>query len=144
MSTTIHAQIEVKKDNRWLHFASPIVHTDYIFFAAINGEGIDYLRDSVREKIHPNASGKGLPDDISEVTAVCYQMDKESYHLHDEGFLSTQDLRNLQQNIWDIYYFDPKSAWDLEEHFFKTYINGNAIASHQGWDDVRIVFWYDH
>lgn len=143
MGTTIHAHIEVKKDNRWLHFAAPHVTQDYLLFAAINGEGLEWFRESVKERICPQASVTGLPDDLSEITAFCYEQDKASCKLHGEGALTTEDLIRLQAHLKEINdsIYD---KYDLEEHIFRTYINGNAIASHQGWDDVRIVFWYDH
>lgn len=142
MSTTMHAHIEVKKNGKWLHFAAPTVQTNYILFAAINGEQIEDLRHP--ERITPQASIKGLPDDLSEVTKFCHEQDSESYYLHGEGALTAEDLENLQEHLWEINEYDPKAKWDLDTEIFRTYINGNAICAHQGWDDVRIVFWYDH
>lgn len=143
MSTTIHAHIEVKKGDRWLHFAAPFVDKNYLLFAAINGERIEDFRESMRERIIPQASINHLPTDLSEVTRLCYQQDNEGYRLHGMGCLTATDIRNLQQHLNDINENSCK-RYDLEEDVFKTYINGNSIASHQGWDDVRIVFWYDN
>lgn len=144
MGTTMHAHIEVKKNGRWFHFAAPIVPQNYFFFAVVNGEGLEYFRPSVREIIHPIASINELPNDMSEVTEFCYNQDKESFHVHGEGVLLAPDLRGLQYHLWDANEYDPKGKWDIDEVFFRTYINGNSIILHQGWDDVRVIFWYDH
>lgn len=147
MGCTMHAHIEVKRDGRWLHYGAPDVQRDYIVFAVISGERIDSFRKSTREQIIPQASVKGLPDNMSEVTEFCYQQDKEGVSVHGEGVLTAEDLKNLQKHLNEL-----SERWcgrrctdyDLEEGIFKTYINGNTIALHQGWDDVRIVFWYDN
>lgn len=146
MGTTIHAHIEVKKNNKWLHFAAPNVESNYIVFAAINGERLEDFRESVRTKIHPQASITGLTDDISEVTAFCYEQDKKGYSIHGEGILTSNDIRNLQKHLYEINEQEQNylHKYDLDETIFRTYINGNAISAHQGWDDVRIVFWYDN
>lgn len=143
MGTTIHAHIEVKRNGRWLHFGAPNVKTDCLVFAAINGEGLGYMRESARERIYPKASVVGLPSDISEVTQHCYLQNAANMHLHGEGALTSDDLYALQEHLKEINDNYCK-RYDLEEDIFNTYINGNCIASHEGWDDARIVFWYDH
>lgn len=124
MSTTMHAHIEVKRGNAWLHFAAPTVEPNYDLFEAMGG-GRQY--GNVK-----NLAVMGLPDNISEVTRFCYGQDKENMHLHRAGWIDTEAMCFITRNIADI------------EETFHTYINGNAIVSHDGWDDVRIVFWYDH
>lgn len=142
MGTTLHAHIEVKKNNTWFHFAAPDVERNYILFAAMNGERINSIPSSY--KIKPQASHHGLPADITEVTKICYEQDKKGYHIHGEGTLTAENIKNLQNHLWEVFPHVPKKELDLEETIFHTYINGNTIASHHGWDDVRIVFWYDN
>lgn len=140
----MHAHIEVRKGPQWFHFAAPIIPQNYIFYAAVNGEGLKDFRESIRNRIQPQASQRGMPFCMSEVTVACYQQDKKDYQLHGEGCLHAKDLEKLQQHLWEINEFDPKAKWDLEEQFFHTYIGGNALAAHDGWDDVRVIFWYSH
>lgn len=143
MGTTIHAHIEVKRANKWLHYGAPNVPQDYLLFAAINGERRDDFRESMRVRITPQASIQGLPNDLSEITAFCYEQDRKSCRLHGEGALTAEDLKHLQTHLRTIN-DNMHKRYDLEEDVFYHYINGNCIASHQGWDDVRIVFWYDN
>ncbi len=142
MGTTIHAHIEVKRGNRWLHYGAPNVDRNYFVFACISGERKEDLREPIRSRIKPQASITGLPDDMSEVTKFCYNQDKHGMITHGEGVLTADNLRSLQSHLREDNDFYIR--YDLEEDVFRTYINGNSIASHQGWDDVRIVFWYDN
>lgn len=99
MGTTIHAHIEVKKNNTWFHYATPDVNRNYMLFAATNGERLEDFRPSVRDKIIPQASIKGLPDDISDITKICYEYDINGRHVHGEGALTANDIRNLQRHL---------------------------------------------
>lgn len=146
MGTTMHTHIETKKDGKWLHYGAPAVARDYAVFAAINGKRLDCLDEMLRKDIRPQASIKSLPDDMSEVTKICYEQDKESYYLRDEGILTAKDIENLQAHLDELREKHPHwiGSCDLEEDIFRTYIADSAIASHRGWDDVRIVFWYDN
>lgn len=144
MGTTMHAHIEVKKNNTWLHYGAPDVSRNYLLFAAINGEQLEDFRPSVRDKIIPQASIKGLPDDISDVTKLCHEYDMDRYHVHGEGTLTANDILNLQNHLYELneMTLNYQNKWCLET-LFKTYINDGTIAGHKGWDDVRIVFWYE-
>ena len=145
MATTIHAHIEVKKDGKWLHYGNPDVNTNYILFACINGlDKEEFKQRYFYHLIHPAAKVNELPDDISEVTKICLEMDKSDHaRLRGFGVLDSEDIEKLQQNINEINKSSVKQC-DLEEDIFKTYIGGGAIAQHRGFDDVRIVFWFDH
>lgn len=144
MGTTIHAHIEVKKNNTWFHYATPDVNRNYMLFAATNGERLEDFRPNVRDKIIPQTSIKGLPDDISDITKICYEYDINGRHVHGEGALTANDIRNLQRHLYELNEMELnyQNKWCLET-LFKTYINDGTIASHKGWDDARIVFWYD-
>lgn len=141
MGTTLHSHIEVKKDGIWYHFAAPAVERDYLVFAAISGERLDSLSESLQKRVKPQASVKGLPNDLSLVTRVSYEQDK-GLGLHGEGVLTSTDIKNLQEHLWE---FDDRNGYrlDLEWNIFRTYISSSAIHVHKGWDDARIVFWYD-
>ena len=135
MGTTMHAHIEVKKDGKWFHYAAPNVLHDYVVYACINGTG----REIIDRKVMPVAKINEIPDNISEVTRICLETDCKNYRLHGFGVLDCDDMKELQKQLRDIF-----ENYDLEEDVFKTYIGGNAICIHAGFDDARIVFWFDH
>lgn len=141
MGTEMHAHIEVLRNDVWYHFAAPIL-TNRIIFAAINGKSIECFEESFQKKIHPKASCKGFPSNASEVTKICYKHDEKACCLNGAGVLTSDDINALQDHLWKLHEYEPRSHWMLEE-LFHTYINGGKIEDHHGWDDARIVFWYD-
>lgn len=158
MGTTMHAHIEVKKDEKWLHYGCPDVQRNYLVFACINGMRKDSFENEpeLYNKIRPVITKSAIPDDIyslpediSEVTKICLEMDRNDYMLKGFGILNSEDLKNLQQQLNELY--DQFSFLtclskrpDLEEDVFKTYIGGGSIAAHRYFNDVRIVFWFDN
>lgn len=134
----MYAHVEVKKDGRWSHFAAPAVDRDYAVFASVSGERLEDVKDELKGRIVRQASVKGIPQDVSDVTAVCYAQDKEGYHVHGEGVLTAGDLVRLQRQLYEL-----GLGLSLEDDVFKTYISDDTIAAHLGWDDARVVFWYE-
>lgn len=144
MGCDIHAHIEVKKDGIWHHFSTPKIERNYHLFAVIAGVRMDLAREN--EHIRPVAKVHRLPDDISLVTKCCHEQDK-SLGIHDTGILTAHDLVMLQEELYRLNPHVERTGidqYDLEHSIFKTYINGNTLAQHQGWDDVRIIFWFDN
>lgn len=91
----------------------------------------------------PVVEPKGLPEDMSEMTQYCYQMSEEdNYNVHHQGWLSSDELWQLQQKLWDMNPTADRWEYDLEEEYFHCYIRGNAVSSHQGFDDSRLIFWF--
>ncbi len=145
MGTTMHAHIEVKKNGTWLHYACPNVTRNYLFFAFVNGTRKEDFENQpdVYNKINPVCRINKIPDDISEVTSICLDMDAEVYRIKRFGVLEGSDLETLQHRLWKFNdSIDPE--WDLEDGLFNTYIGGNSIAGHNGFDDVRVIFWFDN
>jgi len=146
MGCIIHVHIEVKKDGVWHHFGAPTVNQNYELFAVIAGERLDDFRDSERQKIRPVAKIHSLPEDISLVTCISYEQDK-GLGIHNIGVLTADDLIKLQDQLYELNPWVDRTACsklDLEWSLFHTFINGNILADHQGWDDLRIVFWFDN
>ncbi len=141
MSTTMHAHIEVKKNGKWLHFGAPKGLTDGLVHAVINGVSIDTF--NTHGRIHPVCRINSLPEDMTEITKICLEEDRKDYRIHDEGMLEACDIEKLQKEL-DNFRPEPLSHYDLEHNIFYTYICNGAIAAHRGFDDVRIIFWYDH
>lgn len=134
MGTTMHAHIEVKKGNEWLHFNAPDVERDYLLFLTMGCNRAKEYYPHVKDMMTEHK----LPDDMAPVTRFCYDIDKQYYRIHSECFITSDDLRKLQQ-----YWRDMGWNYDMEE-IFHTYIGCNAIAAHNYFDDSRIILWYDH
>lgn len=142
MGTTMHAHIEVKKAEKWLHYGNPAIRRDYAVFACINGTRSDGLDLDVY-RIQPVCGTREIPDDISEVTKTCLEYDSGAYKIHGTGVIGSEELKTLQKNLRTV--FGPQNPnYDLEEGVFRTYINSGSIASHAGFDDVRVIFWFDN
>lgn len=137
MGASIHMHIEVKKNGRWLHYSAPAINRDRTFFGMVAG-----LDTGIKPVVQP----KGLPDDLSKVTLACLEQDKESYKVHHATWLDADELFDLQDALKA--YHEPLGhgplQYDLEYAYFNTYINGNSVARPQGWDDVRLVAWFDN
>lgn len=146
METTMHAHIEVKKNNKWMHYGCPDVTRNYLVFACVNGmrKGEFSDRPEIYERICPVARVDRIPGDISEVTRLCLESDSGDYQLKGFGMLDSDDLYRLQNLLWSFpgKYGDPD--FDLEGGIFKTYINGGSIMDHRGFDDARVLFWFDN
>jgi hypothetical protein len=143
----MHAHIEVKKDGKWLHYGCPDITRNYLIFACINGMRKEWFEDNpkVYERIQPVAKTDKLPDDMTEITRICLDMDRSDYRLKGYGVLDADDLYRLQKLLWSMPGVKSGATeYDLEESFFKTYIGGGAIAVARGFDDVRVIFWYDN
>lgn len=149
MGCDIHAHIEVKHDGKWQHFAAPNMECRPLLFAVMAG----VRKDDVEECLHhmdPSvittvAWKEGLPDDISYVTRVCHKTDANDYKLHHEGWLDRQTIVDLQKELLRYRgHISRYGPMDLEEDIFHTYISGGSIAAHRGFEDVRIVFWFDN
>lgn len=148
MGATMHAHIEVKKNGIWHHYASPNITRDYLVFACINGTRKEAFEGSpdIYKQINPvTGQVQTLPNDMSEVTRICLDIDRELYILKSFSVLSAEDLETLQKRLNEIVYrCVPERAMDLEEDIFKTYIGGGSIAAHRGFDDVRVILWFDN
>ena len=142
MGCFMRTHIEVKKNGRWYHLSQPMVRQDYYLYTVIAG-----VRADNYPRVKPVANIHTIPDDISFVTQMCLEQDKSGYFIHDEGVLTAEDLQLLQDRLYE---YNPSiqrtgcDELDLEESVFRTYINGNTLSEHQGWDDLRIVFWFDN
>lgn len=145
MGSNISAHIEVKRDGVWHHLGQPRIDRDYLLFAAIGGERIGcFAASPIRDLIKPVASVKVLPDDISLVTRIGYEYDKNR-GLHNISVLTAEDLPMLQDQLYKLRpEVSPMGCdeLDLEWSIFRTFVNGSALADHPGWDDLRIVCWF--
>ncbi len=135
MGATIHMHIEVKKDGQWQQYSAPSIFRDGQFFDLLAGiYGVDF----------PVVPLKGLPDDLSSLTQYCYELDTKSYRPHHQGWLSSDELQQLQRRLLELNPAVHPLDVDLEVSYFHCYINGGSVASHQGFEDSRLIFWFDN
>lgn len=74
-------------------------------------------------------SGKnqGLPRDANLITRGSYDENKQQGHgPRGEGWLDSNDLKTLSPDV------------------FRKRINGRPIADHAGFEDARVVFWFEN
>lgn len=133
MGASIHMHLEVKSDGKWLHYAAPHIFRNPRVFDAMAGL---YGGQPVRPV-------SGLPADLSEITRFCHEQDSGNFRLHHEGCLDADGIHALRERLrqTDLPHELPI---DLEDDVLHCYINGNGFESHQGWDDARLVFWFDN
>lgn len=133
----MHAHIEVLKEETW-HHLTEVTLTNFILIAAINGQDLEYLRESIRSRITPQAMSNEIPKDATELTRICYEYDQN--RVISKGHMTKTDLVCLQEHLHEINPYADKSKWKLE-HLFRTTIHNGTLAEHIGFDDVRIIFW---
>lgn len=143
MGQNIHAHIEVKIYDEWHHFAAPRVVRDYKLYGLL---GSNRAEDAGLTPIE--GITMGMPIDASTLTRVCLEQDAQRYGREairkEIRHIGPEQIRALQEAYEKA---RPGKGWqetDLEEGIFHAYINGNAIASHDGFDDVRIIYWFDN
>lgn len=139
----MHAHIEVKKNGKWHHFAAPSIKPDYILYAIATGHEKEYLRYG--DRIQPVSRIHNNPKDISDVTWDCLNHDMCSRGVTDINTLESNDIKTLQEKLYEYYsWIEPSdnSHLNLEHSIFHTYINGEKLHLHKGFDDVRIIIWY--
>lgn len=140
MGTSIHCHLEVSDGDKWYHWSAPAIYRDEIFFDLLAG---------IYGRIPPIVPLRDLPEGMSEVTSFCYNQDVENYSpLHHRGWLKSEELDLLQielnKHFKALHPEISPRKYDLEDGYFHTFINGNAIMLHQGWKDVRLIFWFDN
>lgn len=141
MGCDIHLYTEVKVQGQWYCYGHPNVPRNYSLFA---------LMADVRNEngeLHPISKPKGLPIDMSIVTAAADEYCPDG---HSHSWLSAQELVKLE----DAWLKIKPAGWDnsdLEHHYFG-YLEGNGWAGfmrypedRKPWiEDVRFVFWFDN
>lgn len=143
MGANIHTHIEVKLNGKWEHFAAPDVTRDYRLFAAISGErAVDIPLGNRPRAVSRH---RGVPEDASLVTRICLDQDR-GLGIHGFGWLEVGEIVRLQDELYRVRPEVVRTGideLDLEYSIFRTYICGGTIAGHTGFDDVRIIYWYD-
>lgn len=143
MGQDIHMHIEVKYRGFWEHYSAPAVARDYDLFGLLGSK-------RAPEGLRPVAGIQtGFPEDATLITKLCFEQDNKDYYggIHPEDvhvLTSGESLQALQQAIYATIPDPRRYRADLEADILHCYIHGNALASHQGFEDVRLVYWFDN
>jgi len=139
MGCDIHMHTEIKVNGKWLHFSQPRLERDYEMFGWLAG----VRRDGTCLFGEP----KGVPDDASDTTALCFREDGERCGAHTPSWIGAEEIERFYAKRKER---DPKDfSWEHEQ---MGYLFGN------GWDwwrreptsypkciqDIRWVFWFDN
>ncbi len=145
MGCDIHLHSEIKINGVWHHYANMALGNtrSYTLFAMMAG-----VRNEDGE-IEPVSQPRGLPGELSEPTALEYEIEK--LDAHSMSWFGPDQIVKLYA-LWD------KSRkqfhlgqMDLDTDFFG-YLFGNSWASFNRFredypkeiEDIRWVFWFDN
>ncbi len=143
MGCDIHLHVEVKINGKWEHYNAPYIHRHYRLFARMaRVRKSDDLSDG--ECFKP----RGIPTDVSTTTKFAYE--RWGVDAHDASWLGAVEAGCIQE--W--YHSDEKNDNPHPPLFgyvfgndIDTYVrfpkDGNRIRS-LGFEDARIVFWFDN
>lgn len=137
MGQNIHAHIEVKHNGVWEHFSAPRVVRDYKLYVLM-GSNREVPGLKAIEGVEV-----GLPADASTITKCCLQLDAA---LYGQGMVDTVRVLNADgiASLQEAYKAVRPDGCDLEEDVFHCYVAGNAICTHSGFEDSRIIYWFDN
>lgn len=139
MACDICTHIELKLNSRWLHWNEVTIVRDYPLFAKLAG-----VHDS---SIAPVALPRGLPQDASELSRLCF--DRPGRGAHTASWLLAAEAGRVQQ------WFDGRLAQRAASSPLWGTVLGNPIDAQLKWkdigeayvalgiQDVRVVFWFE-
>lgn len=137
MGCDIHLHIEVKIDKKWEHYSAPRVDRWYKLFEKMAG-----VRGDVANAI---VAPKGLPDDVSTITALDYEHWAEDAHT--PSWFNLSEIKKLTE--WaEATNTLVEDFVDLEATILNCYLFGNCFymlpEGVPAIEDVRFVFWFDN
>ncbi len=135
MGCDIHLHGEVKIDGKWLHYSQPRIPRSYRLFTKMaNVRSYD-------EEIEPICLPRGLPEDLSEMTA--FEAEHWGSDGHSHSWLGSEEIQELEEWLSGIHRhrFAP---WD--------YLFSNTWGGFHRYrqefpkqlEDIRFVFWFDN
>ena len=141
MGCDIHLHTELKINGAWHHFTNPNMIRDYAVFAKMANVRNDGT-------IPPISVPKGVPSDISEITALDLAYGGNDGHSH--SWLNKDEIMELDR--WLRTECIVGRPWELASYwgfFFNTYWSafGDSECKHyipQAIEDIRFVFWFDN
>lgn len=141
MSRSIYASIEVRRGSTWYVYSQPNVTMCSEIYDMLTGRVPDGIPAGMMPVIH-----KGVPGNMSVVAADTFNRAEQDYAPRNVGWMDSGNIKKAQELMYALNPNVKKTGidvFDFEHSVFRTYINGNAISSHDGWDDSRLIFWTD-
>jgi hypothetical protein len=141
MGTDIHLHVELRVNGRWEHYAMPSVDRWYSLFGVMAG---------VRGGEQPIVQPKGVPEDMSVITRLCYEYDGQDAHT--ASWFNEEEINRLSCWLEQKQKLNQYSGYSLEYGVLKgTYLFGDGLTDFKtcpgclpkGCDSVRLVFWFD-
>lgn len=137
MGCDIHVHVEIRYKGEWVHYAAPRVSRWYRLFGVMAG-----VRDTEET---PIVEPKGLPDDMSVVTKIDWELCKNDWHT--PSWFNEEEIMRLEDWLRD---HDKTLEYDVLGSYFygncfvgwKRY--GEMESAPEGIDGVRLVFWFDN
>lgn len=138
MGCDIHLHTEVKVNGKWLHYGAPSIARWYSLFEKMAG---------VRgQQVNAIAAPKGLPDDISDLTALEFK--RWEGDAHSMSWLSVEEIAQLEDWYKEATkdakeYTYPEKQWG---YLFSSSWGGlhKYKEAPDGVEDARFVFWFDN
>lgn len=123
MGCDIHAHIEVKLDDKWEHYSHLYIERSYALFGKIAGVRSD--------EFDPVAEPRGLPEDMSVVTAFDAKLWEGD--MHSTGWLTADEMEDVRK------WYQQRVGYGYPGAPFG-YLFGNYFAE----KECRLVFWFDN
>ena len=150
MGCDIHLHTEVKINGVWHHYSCPSVRRFYNVFARM--ANVRNQPDEREFPVEPIALPRGLPSDISAVTA--FSADRWADDGHSHSWLDAKEIASLYDYVDDYLKIQAKlnfMSWCTENF---GYFEGNDWKDfldeetyeyfYKGIEDIRFVFWFDN
>lgn len=137
MGCDIHAHFEIKVDGEWLHFSQPSIQRNYSLFARIAN-----VRNYYENAIEPISKPKGLPEDISKTTKLCFAYWEDD--AHDTTWLNAGEIEQMCKFA--------EAEDKLFEHKQLGYLFENGWGDWKDYpksypsfiQDIRFICWFDN
>jgi hypothetical protein len=138
MSCDIHVHVEIKVNGTWHHYNHPRVEQSYSLFSKMAG---------VRGKLEPIAPPRGLPADLSFTTK--FDADLKAIDYHDHSWLSSKEAGEIEdwyENFKEYRNYPPLFGYLFGNRidYYPQYPDDAEDLAEMGYEDSRIVFWFDN
>lgn len=137
MGCDIHAHVEVKIRGKWEHYNHPQINRNYALFYRMAGVRGGHLE--------PISEPRGLPEDVSVTTRFDSDHWGEDGHTH--SWLSAQEAGMVQHEFANKQPGSPPTFGYLFGNYIESHLSSPNDAKRlidAGFEDARVVFWFDN
>lgn len=126
MGLDIHAHFEIKVKGKWLHYSQPDIYRNYSLF------------DKMAMVVGDDENGieaKGLPNDMTETTKLCSDVDKPDSQYH--SWMSSLEIIDLNK-VFRLRHEDFGFLFGNSWWGFRKYRDNYPKEV----EDFRLIFWF--